>query len=75
MAFERVPDKVWEELQYEIYRAQLDYDNNWRAYRHHDGLHFSDWKLSLKKGCCGEFQTHVYDEDGLKWIVGCNYGH
>ena len=71
---EKVPQGVWEALEYEIARDGMECDDNWRAYRVSDDFLFEEFVDADKRGCCGSFQTTV-TVGGDKWIVGCNYGH
>ena len=73
-AFAEVPGWVWEDLEYEIARAELEYADNFRAYRPRDNKYASQYEMAEGAGCCGSFETAV-KEDGERWIVGCNYGH
>ena len=72
--FEYVPMEVWEDLEYEIMRAQLDYADNYRAYRYSDGWYKEAFKAAARRGCCGDFQSHTII-NGEKWIIACNHGH
>jgi hypothetical protein len=72
--FEQVPDEVWKDLEYEVRREDLDYADNYRAYRYKDRLHFDDFVKAEKNGCCGTFSSHT-TVNGDKWIISCNYGH
>jgi len=72
---DQLPEEVWRELQYEIAKAGLEYADNWRAYRYKDKYLFKEYLEQANKGCCGVFESYVYDDEGNKWIVGCNYGH
>ena len=47
--FEKVPADVWEDLLYEINKADLEYADNYRAYRWKDGLHIGSYKESCKQ--------------------------
>ncbi len=70
-----LPADVIKELQYEISKANLEYADNYRGYRYKDKHMFNKYLEAKNKGCCGSFETHIYDSKGDKWIVGCNYGH
>lgn len=72
---ENVPEEVWENLEYEIARAELEYSDNLRAYRCFDLLYFEDFMKAEKGGCCGVFETSTTCNDGNVWIIACNYGH
>lgn len=72
--FADVPDAVWKDLDYEIGRADLDFVDNYRAYRFSDGFLKEEYEAAKLKGCCGFFDTWV-TVDGEKWGVGCNHGH
>lgn len=73
--FERVPADVWEDLLYEINKAELEYADNYRAYRWKDGLHIGAYKKATNSGCCGEAQWWTKSRSGDIWRIGCNYGH
>lgn len=71
----QVPQEVWACLEYEILRAELEYADNLRAYRHKDQHLLTEFREAERCGCCGVFETSVVDDDGQKWVVACNYGH
>lgn len=73
-AFPNVPQQVWDDLVYEVARANLEYDDNYRAYNFDTGEHFEAYKKAAKRGCCGVFESAT-KVNGQKWIIGCNYGH
>ena len=72
--FNAVPEQVWDDLQYEIERNELEYADNFRAYRVSDDFLREAFDEAERSGCCGFFQTHTV-VDSEKWIIGCNYGH
>lgn len=72
--FNKVPDQVFLDLEYEVAKAELDYADNYRAYRYHDNYLRKEYKQAWSQGCCGYFETST-TVDGVKWIIGCNYGH
>ncbi len=72
--FEQVPKQVWENLEYEIARAELEYADNYRAYRVKDDLCREAFLQAVRQGCCGSFESST-TVAGDKWIIGCNYGH
>ena len=74
--FYKVPQEVWDDLEYQIKTQLADEPcvDNRRAFRYKDGLHESDFIKADKSGCCGFFRSHTI-VDGDKWIIGCNYGH
>lgn len=74
LKFENVPEQVWKDLEYEIGRHDLEYADNYRAYRYRDDLHKDEFMYAERCGCCGSF-TSSTTVDGEKWIIGCNYGH
>lgn len=71
---ENVPNEVWDDLHYEVAKAQLEYDDTYRAYKYGDETGEWHFKVIAYYGCCGSFQSHT-TVDGVKWIIGCNYGH
>lgn len=75
MMWHLIPTEVRHELQYEIARHELEYADNYRAYRVRDNFLFDDWSTAYHQGCCGSFDTVITLKNGEKWIVGCNYGH
>tara|TARA_R100000664_G_scaffold34023_1_gene53502 strand:- start:988 stop:1209 length:222 start_codon:yes stop_codon:yes gene_type:complete len=72
--FDDVPDWVWHELRLHIFRYDLNYADNFRAYRESDGLCKEAFLASYAAGCCGFYEGAAYHE-GEKWIIGCNYDH
>lgn len=72
--YSRPPKELWEDLEYEINRNNLECADNYRAYRYADKLFFEGFMESHNRGCCGFFLSHTHIE-GEKWIIGCNYGH
>jgi len=70
-----IPDEILEALSYEIARADLECDDNYRAYRLRDSHLRPEFMISQRKGCCGVFETSYVDNAGDKWIMACNYGH
>lgn len=69
-----IPDEVWKAIDYEVQAADLEYADNYRAYRVQDGWGKADFEEREAGGCCGSatFQLMVH---GVRWIGGCNYGH
>jgi hypothetical protein len=72
--YTEIPEEVWEDLRYEINRNNLEFADNFRAYRLKDGLFYEDWMEKVSKGCCGFFETFTVVK-GETWVLGCNYGH
>lgn len=71
----KLPSDVLRELLLEIVKAELEYADNFRGYRYKDKHLFNEFIKAKDQGCCGVFETYVFDDEGNKWIVGCNYGH
>ena len=69
-----IPEQVWKDLQYEIAKNDLEYADNYRAYRYKDKLFYDEYCYWDDRGCCGVFRSHTI-VDGDKWIIACNYGH
>ena len=67
-------DKAIEKLERQIQYHELDYADNYRAYRKEDCKGFSQFKEKEKQGCCGVYEGSV-TVHGDTWIVACNYGH
>tara|TARA_Y100001938_G_C7786465_1_gene280431 strand:- start:190 stop:426 length:237 start_codon:yes stop_codon:yes gene_type:complete len=72
--FPNVPKEVWYELELQIAENNLEYADNYRAYRVSDGLHFDEFVKRYKAGCCGSYENGM-NYNGERWIIGCNYGH
>jgi len=66
--------KAYEELQYQIARNDLEYADNLRVavVGDHDQMDYYEDKRA--RGCCGSFDIRV-TIDGVKFDIGCNYGH
>ncbi len=73
--FAEVPPEVWDDLRYQVGREGLDYDDNYRAYRVHDGFLKEAFVQADRNGCCGSYESSTLDATGAKWIIGCNHGH
>lgn len=69
-----VPEQIWEDLEYEIARNNLEYADNYRAYNFDTGKGFKAYVKATNKGCCGFFESAT-KLNGEKWVIGCNYGH
>ena len=68
------PDGVMEALDYQVGRNDLEYADNYRAFRDKDNFLKDSFLAKESTGCCGFFEDAV-TVNGEKWIVGCNYGH
>lgn len=71
--FKQYP-KALEELHYQIARNDLEYADNFRVavVGNHDQMDYYEDKRA--RGCCGLFDIRV-TIDGIKFDIGCNYGH
>lgn len=72
--FKNIPDAVWDELDYQVARHELEYADNYRAYNRDTKEHKADYQRAQDSGCCGFFETRV-TIDGQRYTIGCNYGH
>ena len=81
-----VPPEVWYELDYEIARAGVGYEDTedvdyYRAYRWYprDGLGRAQFleleKCGMAHGLGGTLETSIMTTDGEIWIVACDYGY
>ena len=70
-----IPTEVITAIVYEEARLDLEYADNFRAYRVSDGFLKKEFFESKARGCCGELESNYIDLSGEKWIIGCNYGH
>ena len=69
-----VEEKAWNALWYEIGRDDLEYADNFRVARKDSPKQMEDYNKRVQRGCCGYMDTHI-KIDGVKFIIGCNYGH
>lgn len=74
MTFEEEYEQAIKDLHYEIARLDLEYADNYRAYRVHDNAGRKEFHRQERRGCCGVFKSYT-TIDGNKWIIACNYGH
>jgi len=72
--FENVPKEVWDELRLRTIEFDLEYADNFRAYRTSAGMHKQDFLRAYNNGCCGYYEGGI-THNSEKWVVGCNYGH
>mgnify|MGYP000035003694 CR=1 FL=1 len=75
MTGRHIPEEVIDAILYEEARCDLEYADNFRAYRVSDEFLKKEFFESKSQGCCGEFESNYIDLSGEKWIIGCNYGH
>ena len=71
----QIPTEIIKAIDYEAGRHDLEYADNYRAYRVNDGFLKSQFFHRRKQGCCGELESNYIDLSGNKWVIGCNYGH
>lgn len=69
-----IPKVVWEEINYLAMKHDLEYADNFRAYRVGDEEGKQHFIEKHKHGCCGSWEGGC-TIDGVKWVIGCNYGH
>lgn len=77
MSFDsNVPSIVWDTLDHFIKEEDLDFADNYRAYRVRDELNKDDYDYAKKTGCCGSRDWKVTIPTlNEEWVIGCNYGH
>jgi hypothetical protein len=71
---DKVPHAVWSALRSIVENEELEYADNFRAYRVSDEKHYEEFKELEKNGCCGSFER-IIKVKKEEWCVGCNYGH
>jgi hypothetical protein len=71
--FNTVPETL-EDLEYQIARYDLEYVDNYRVAIKGDKESENAYKESIKRGCCGRFDTTTKIK-GVEYRIGCNYGH
>lgn len=74
MNLELVPLQVIQDLEYEIARNELECTDNFRFARFGNSEEENAYDKQKTKGCCGFFDVTT-KVDGVKWMIGCNYGH
>lgn len=72
--FSKVPAAVWQALEDDIEEKDLEYADNYRAYRISDKFLLAEYGEAESHGCCGYYSSTVV-VDGEEWMYGCNYGH
>jgi len=72
MCEEMIPSEVWEDLQYEIDRQELEFADSRRAYRRKDSMGKEQFEAA--RSCCGSWEGQTVVDNEV-WIIGCNYGH
>jgi len=73
--WKQLPKEIIEAINLEVGRNELDYADNYRAYRHKDNHLYQEYMDCLNHGCCGYFDVECVDLNGDTWTIGCNYGH
>lgn len=73
--YKQLPEEIIEAISYEVGRNDLEYADNYRAYRHKDGKFQEDYDDAVQHGCCGYWDIDYTDTHGDVWTIGCNYGH
>jgi hypothetical protein len=68
------PEAVVLDLSYEIARNELDCVDNRRYARVGNTDEEKAYYDRALTGCCGAFDTFT-TVNGVKWAIGCNYGH
>lgn len=74
MNLKSVPVQVMQDLEYEIARNELECVDNFRFARFGNDQEEEAYDKQRARGCCGEFDVTT-KVDGVKWMIGCNYGH
>lgn len=60
--FKQVPSEVWDKLNEDIETDNdLEYVDNFRAYRVSDGLLHEEYKEAERNGCCGFYESSRRD--------------
>ena len=70
-----LPEEIIEAIMHEVVLADLEFYDNFRAYRHKDNMFKKEYDEAYDWGCCGFFDTDYTDTNGDVWTIGCNYGH
>lgn len=73
--YTQLPKEIIDAINDAVEDGDMEYADNYRAYRHKDGLHQEDYDETYRHGCCGYFDTDFVDSHGDTWTIGCNYGH
>lgn len=63
-----------EELEYHIGRGGFEYVDNHRYARADNEEEMSAYNEKIRRGCCGQFDWG-FTYRGVRYTVGCNYGH
>ena len=74
MKRDRIPEDILKEILYRTIELNLEFADNFRAYRVRDGYLRDEFVKAVARGCCGVYE-HGTTYQGDKWVIGCNYGH
>lgn len=69
-----IPDNILSEIREIIERGDYEYADNYRAARLGNEVEMVEFDRIKDHGCCGSHDEEI-TVDGVKWIVGFNYGH
>lgn len=69
-----MPNKVEDEINRLVEEEDLEYADNYRAYRIGNSKEHAAFNEATAEGCCGDLHWN-FELDGVAWIVGCNFGH
>lgn len=72
--YDKVPPEVRQALDDLIEEHQLEFADNFRFSPVEDAEGMGQYSDIQWNGCCGCFDTEI-DVNGVRWAVGCNYGH
>lgn len=73
-SFNDIDPEVWEEIDYKAAKLGLEYADNFRAYVVGDEAGKQRFIEAHKRGCCGSWEGGT-TIGGIKYVIGCNYGH
>lgn len=72
----QIPQAVWDMLERFIEGQDLEFADNYRAYRVRDGYGKEQYDYAKSTGCCGTADWKVtIPALNEEWVFGCNYGH
>ncbi len=70
-----IPEEVIRSFQEIIDANDLEYTDNFRYALFSDKASMREFEKKHNSGCCSTFEYDVKDNDGRRWLCGCNYGH
>lgn len=73
--YQSVPKEISDKLDELIEEQNLECADNYRFSPVDDNEGMTQFDAIEESGCCGSFNSEYTDSNGIRWLIGCNYGH